>query len=241
MKFSAVIHVIVALLFLGVIAPPSLQAKGFLHTQNQNMVDESGQKILLRGVGLGNWLLPEGYMWRFGDGGDRPRKIEKIVSDLIGQEKANRFWIEFRKNYIAEADIQRIAELGYNSVRPALNARRFLTEDDNPVFIEEGFALLDRLVQWCKKYGVFVIIDMHAAPGGQTGANIDDSANDRPELFMDEKYQDRLIRLWVKIAEIYKDEPAVCAYDLSSLSASSLGALFVSRPTIMAWRFFSCC
>ena len=57
-------------------------------------------------------------VWR---SGDRPRKIEKIVSDLIGQEGADRFWIEFRKNYITEADIQRIAELDFNSVRPALN------------------------------------------------------------------------------------------------------------------------
>lgn len=190
------------------------QAQGFLHTQGQDMVDESGQKILLQGVGLGNWLLPEGYMWKFGENGDRPRKIEKLVSDLIGQEKADQFWLEFRKNYITEADIQRIAELGYNSVRPALNARRFLTEDENPVFVEEGFQLLDNLIQWCKKYNIYVIIDMHGAPGGQTGQNIDDSPADEPGLFRDEKFEERLIRLWARIAEIYKDEPAVAAYDL---------------------------
>ena len=189
-------------------------AEGFLQTQGDDMVDEKGQKVLLRGVGLGNYLLPEGYMWKFGDAGDRPRKIEKIVSDLIGQEDADRFWLEFRKNYITEADIRRIAELGFNSVRPALNARRFLTEGDNPVFVDEGFQLLDDLVRWCGKHNVYVIIDMHGAPGGQTGTNIDDSANDQPELFMDPKYEKRLIDLWVKIAERYKDEPTVAGYDL---------------------------
>ena len=186
----------------------------FLHTQGQDMVDEHGRKVLLRGVGLGNYLLPEGYMWKFGDAGDRPRKIEKFVSELIGHEDADRFWLEYRKNYITEADIRRIAELGFNSVRPALNARRFLTEDDNPSYVDEGFQLLDDLVRWCGKYNVYVIIDMHGAPGGQTGANIDDSANDQPELFMDPKYEKRLIDLWVKIAERYKDEPAVAGYDL---------------------------
>ena len=55
----------------------SLSAQTFLHADGQNMVDESGQKILLQGVGLGNWMLPEGYMWKFGENGDRPRKIEK--------------------------------------------------------------------------------------------------------------------------------------------------------------------
>ena len=124
----------------------------FLHTSGQDMVNEKGEKVYLKGVGLGNWMLPEGYMWKFGGLGDRPRKIEKVVEDLIGKEKANEFWKNYRRDYITEADIKRIAELGFNSVRPALNSRLFLTEDENPVYVEEGFQLLDNLIQWCKKY-----------------------------------------------------------------------------------------
>jgi endoglucanase len=186
----------------------------FLRTRGQDMVDEGGRKVLLQGVGLGNWMLPEGYMWRFMGQADRPRKIEKVVSDLIGPEKAARFWSEFRKNYITEADIARIADLGFNSVRPALNARLFLTEGDNAAYVEEGFQLLDQLVDWCGKHNVYVILDMHGAPGGQTGANIDDSPNDQPELFTDRKNQDRLVDLWVRIATRYKDKATVAGYDL---------------------------
>ncbi len=186
----------------------------FLRTQGQDMVDQNGRKVLLQGVGLGNWMLPEGYMWRFGDQGDRPRKIEKLVSDLIGPENGARFWSEFRKNYITEADIAKIAEFGFNSVRPALNARLFLTEGDDAVPVEEGFQLLDNLVSWCRTHNLYVIIDMHGAPGGQTGANIDDSPADEPGLFMDARNQDRLVDLWVKIANRYKNEPTVAAYDL---------------------------
>ena len=204
----------ITVIFLSIAGTLFSQNTGFLRTQGQDIVDDTGKKILLQGVGLGNWLLPEGYMWKFEDEGDRPRKIEKIVRDLIGAEEADRFWTEFRKYYITEADIKRMAELGFNSVRPALNARRFLSEDDQPVFINEGFELLDNLIGWCRKYHIYVIIDMHGAPGGQTGANIDDSPNDLPELFMDTKYQDRLVNLWVKIAERYKNEPVVAAYDL---------------------------
>lgn len=192
----------------------ALGAVTFLRTQGQDMVDESGKKVLLQGVGLGNWMLPEGYMWRFGDQGDRPRRIEKVVSDLIGPENAARFWSGFRKNYVTEADIARIAELGFNSVRPALNARLFLTEGDSVAYVEEGFQLLDHLVGWCRTHNLYVIIDMHGAPGGQTGANIDDSPNDQPELFVDKKNQDRLVDLWVKIAGRYKNEPTVAGYDL---------------------------
>ena len=202
---------------LFVVALACSQAFGdviFLRTRGQDMVDESGRKILLRGVGLGNWMLPEGYMWRFQGQADRPRRIEKVVEDLIGRENAARFWSAFRKNYITEADIARIAELGFNSVRPALNARLFLTEGDSGAYVEEGFQLLDNLVGWCRKHNLYVIIDMHGAPGGQTGANIDDSANDQPDLFTDKRNQDRLVDLWVKIASRYKDTPTVAAYDL---------------------------
>jgi endoglucanase len=213
-------HLRLGMLVLYLLLPSGLTFHGvsyaaeFLHVHGEDIVGDSGKQVMLRGVGLGNWMLPEGYMWRFGAAGDRPRRIEKIVSDLIGSDKAGQFWKEYRSQYVTERDIQRIAELGFNSVRPALNARLFLTEGENPVFVDEGFELLDNLVRWCKQNGIYVIIDMHAAPGGQTGQNIDDSANDQPLLFSEPKNQDSLVKLWAKIATRYKDEPTVAAYDL---------------------------
>jgi len=186
----------------------------FLHTQGQDIVDGKGNKIMLRGVGLGNWLLPEGYMWKFGPAGDRPRTIEKMVSELIGEEEAEVFWKEFRRNYITEADIRRMAELGYNSVRPALNARLFMTEGDSAEFVEESFILIDSLVSWSGRHGLYVILDMHGAPGGQTGENIDDSPANEPGLFTSAENQNRLERLWLKLAGRYADNPVVLGYDL---------------------------
>jgi hypothetical protein len=190
------------------------ETPSFLHTRGEDIVNERGQTFLPRGLGLGNWTLTEGYMWHFGSEGDRPRRIEKIVSELIGPEAAAQFWTEYRRQYITEADIERLARLGFNIVRPSLNARLFLTEGENAVPVAEGFDLLDRLIAWCKKNGVYVVVDMHAAPGGQTGSNIDDSANDQPELFTDKRHEERFIALWVKLAARYKDEPTVAAYDL---------------------------
>jgi hypothetical protein len=196
------------------LAAVSVHAAGFLHADGQNIVDDAGAKVTLRGVGLGNWLLPEGYMWHFDGGADRPRRIEKVVSDLIGPEQAAKFWRDYRANYVTEADIARIAQLGFNSVRPALNARLFLTEGADPQDVPEGYQILDNLVSWAKKHNIYVIIDMHAAPGGQTGQNIDDSADDQPRLFMDPANEDRLVKLWVNIATRYANEPAVAGYDL---------------------------
>jgi len=92
---------------------------------------------------------------------------------MIGEKKATEFWQQFRQNYITEADIARIKELGFNGVRPAMNWRLFMDEETGK-FKREGFQLIDNLVAWCKIHEVYIILDMHAAPGGQTGANIDD-------------------------------------------------------------------
>jgi Cellulase (glycosyl hydrolase family 5) len=193
-------------------APAAIES--FLHTRGQDIANERGEPIRLRGFGLGNWLLPEGYMWKFGSQADRPRRIEKLVQDLLGAEAATRFWREYRDNYITEADLERMAALGFNSVRPAINSRVLLAQADPPAYSEEGFALLDRLIARSKAHGIYVILDMHGAPGGQTGQNIDDSEEDEPELFMDAAYQDQLVALWTTIARRYKDEPAVAGYDL---------------------------
>lgn len=186
----------------------------FLHAQGMKIVDEKGAAIQLKGVGLGNWMLPEGYMWRFGKRADRPRRIEKLISDLIGKADADSFWQNYRHNYITEKDIEQISALGFNSVRPALNARLFLSEEENPQFVQEGFDLVDSLVTWCTRHKLYVILDMHGAPGGQTGQNIDDSEFDEPRLFMENKYEPRLTQLWLKIAEKYSNNPTIAGYDL---------------------------
>ena len=62
------------LLFVLASCAPNKEVKTsltFLRTSGHYMVNEQNDTILLRGVGLGNWLLPEGYMWHFGENGDR--------------------------------------------------------------------------------------------------------------------------------------------------------------------------
>lgn len=89
---------IITTILLACSTPKQDNSLSYLHTEGKDIVNESGKKIYLKGVGLGNWLLPEGYMWKFGDEVDRPRKIEKLVSELIGPAKANKFWFAFRQN-----------------------------------------------------------------------------------------------------------------------------------------------
>lgn len=185
---------------------------GFVHAEGGRIVTGRGEPILLRGVGLGNWLLPEGYMWKFEPPGPQsPREIEALVTDLVGPARAAEFWRGFRDRFITREDIARIAAEGMNHVRLPLNARQLITDDGEP--IEDGFGIVDRLIAWCREHGIWVVLDLHGAPGGQTGTNIDDSLG-TPALFEDERNHWLTLRLWRMLARRYRDETAVAGYDL---------------------------
>lgn len=187
----------------------------FLHAENGKVVDGTGKEIILTGWGLGNWLVQEGYMWQADSNRfDRPARIEKRVEELAGAEYAQLFWQKYRENYVRREDIMKMAELGYNSVRIPFHYKYFMTDGEEPEWKEEGFRLLDQCLAWCEEAGIYAFLDMHAAPGGQTGSNIDDSADDVPHLFMEEKYQKKCIALWREIARRYSDRECVGGYDL---------------------------
>lgn len=192
-------------------------------------------EFLLRGFGLGGWFLPEGYMWKFFKKCDRPRKMEALILELCGMEYDAKFWKAYYDTYITEEDIRLIAERGFNSVRLPINARHLMRSVPSNIthtdtcshpnwqveFQTETIERIDRLIEWCKKYNLYVILDMHGAPGGQTGQNIDDSEHDKPELFLDIeqigngiKCEEELIQLWIKIAERYEGEDCIAGYDL---------------------------
>ncbi len=171
--------------------------------------------VLLRGFGLGGWLLPEGYMWQMEGECDRPRRMERLIETLCGPEYAVSFWQRYQRSYITKADIGWIADQGFNSVRLPINARRlFRFADGKATFLPDTLVCIDRLIAWCKERDLYVILDMHAAPGGQTGQNIDDSADDQPRLFLERANQDALCAAWELLARRYADEPTVAAYDL---------------------------
>lgn len=187
----------------------------FLHTNN-GVLYQGSEPIILRGMGLGGWLLPEGYMWKFYTKCDRPRRMEALITELCGSEYAESFWERYYATYITEADIAWVAEQGLNSVRLAMNARHLFDIDESGhiSFNEGTLCHVDHCISWCKKYGLYLFLDMHGAPGGQTGQNIDDSEKDIPELFTDEKNQDALVEMWRLLAKRYADEPAIGGYDL---------------------------
>jgi hypothetical protein len=179
----------------------------FAHTDHQQIVDATGKPLLVRATNLGNWLVPEGYMWLFRDGPESASEIRALVLELLGPEGSAGFWQKYRENYIRREDIALLRRAGFNAIRVPMHYSLFESDD------AEGFKLLDRLIGWSRAEGLYVILDLHAAPGGQTGANIDDSAG-YPWLYQSPQAQEHLLATWRRLAAHYRDEPAVLGYDL---------------------------
>jgi endoglucanase len=211
MKKYLVIITTVAL----IIAPVLLNAQSqrFISVKGKEVIGPDNKPFLMKGTNLGNWLIPEGYMFKF-KSINSPKLINEAFMELMGPDDTKAFWSKYLDTYITQADIHYLKSTGMNSIRIPFNYRLFTNEDylgqNNP---NRGFELLDKVIGWCKQEGIYVILDMHCAPGGQTGDNIDDGYG-YPFLFQDKGCRQLTIKIWTRIASHYKNETAIIGYDL---------------------------
>ena len=202
------------------------KVKSMLKTKGRIIVDEDGDEIILRGVGTGSWMNPEGFLMgtmRFGaDMGpfmrahpfDRGRTMDPAIEELCGKEYAVEFREKWMRVNLAEEDLKCFRQLGFNSIRLALSARLFLEEGPGIVFNEKNFAYLDEIIDLCEQIGLYVILDMHAACGGQSGVSCDDGYSNVPTMFLNDEDQERTIILWQEFASRYRDRWIVAGYEL---------------------------
>lgn len=185
----------------------------FVRVDGADLRLPDGEKLFIRGTNLGNWLNPEGYMFGFRRT-NSPHMIDEMLRQLAGPDYADEFWQKFKDNYITREDIRLIASTGANTIRVPFNYRLFTDEDYMGLkSSQDGFERIDRLVEWSREEGVYLILDMHDAPGGQTGDNIDDSYG-YPWLMESRASQQLYCDIWQRIAEHYRNEPVILAYEL---------------------------
>ncbi|MDO4283887.1 MAG: cellulase family glycosylhydrolase [Eubacteriales bacterium] len=210
---------------------------GFVRTKGTQIVDGNGERLILRGYGHGDWMNPEPFMmgipfsmdmknqqgFRQPTRFDRARMVDYGLRQLCGSAYAESFWPRWMRAQLGEADIARMAQLGYNSVRLPLNAWHFMPEEPEISFREETFAILDEVLAWCEAHGVYAILDLHAAPGGQSGLGCDDGIDDRAQMFAEPESRERTIRLWEEIASRYVQREIIAGYDLLNEPLSGAG------------------
>ncbi len=185
----------------------------FIRVEGPDLIKSNGEKILIQGTNLGNWLNPEGYMFHFQDVSSY-RLINEAFCEMVGPDFTAWFWQEFKKNYITQDDIKYIKQTGMNSLRIPFHYKMFTDEDYMGLTVDQnGFEMIDQVVEWCRQENLYVILDMHDAPGGQTGDNIDDSYG-YPWLMDSESSKIQFCEIWKKVAQHYATDTLILGYDL---------------------------
>ncbi len=208
------------ILFLLLIAISFMQlsSQGFLRRNGKAIINDNGE-VLLRGIGIGGWMLQEPYM--FGISATNQSDIRKKIEALMGKANTDTFYNVWLTNFVQKSDIDSIAKWGFNSIRLVMHYNLFtLPIEQEPLpgkqtWLNKGFDLVDSVLNWCKANKIYVILDLHAAPGGQgKDAAISDYDASKPSLWESEANKIKTIALWQKLAEKYKDEEWIGAYDL---------------------------
>jgi len=198
----------------------SSYSQGFLKVNGKHLENDENKNFILRGMGLGGWMLQEGYMFQLGFLGQQ-YKIKQKIASLVGEKETENFYKNWLQFHTQEADIDSMAAWGFNSIRLPMHYNLFtLPVKDEPVagkntWLKEGFEKLDEILGWCKKNNIYLILDLHAAPGGQ-GADlpISDRNPEEPSLWESEANQQKTIELWRELAARYADEPNIGGYDI---------------------------
>lgn len=196
-------------------------SQGYLRAEGNKITDGNGKEVLLRGIGLGGWTLQEPYMIKLSGIAVNQQDIRAKISKLIGAERTKQFYDEWLKDGMQRSDIDSLAAWGFNSIRLPMHYNLFtLPAEKEPVtgkdtWLEKGFELTDSLLSWCKADHIYLILDLHAAPGGQGhDLPIADRDSTTASLWQSQANREKTIALWKKLAERYKDEEWIGCYDL---------------------------
>ena len=195
--------------------------QNFVKCDGTAIVKPNGDTLLIRSMGLGNWMVQEGYMMHTSSFADAQYQLRDTIEDLIGTQNRDEFYDAWLDNYVTKEDIDSLKSWGFNTIRPALHYNLFtLPIEEEPVpgeqtWLDRGFELVDSLRLWCRQADMYIILDLHAAPGGQ-GYNsaINDYDPSKPSLFESAANQQKTVALWKKIAEIYANDTLFIGWDL---------------------------
>lgn len=203
-----------------IILSSQVKSQGFLHTSGKKIVDDSGE-VLLKGIGLGGWMLQEPYMLKLSGVAANQTDIRSKIEKLIGKERTKTFYAAWLKNGMEKSDVDSLKAWGFNSIRLPMHYDLFtLPADKEPVkgkntWLKKGFELTDSLLKWCREDEIWLILDLHAAPGGQGhDLPIADRDSTKPSLWQSVANREKTIALWKKLAEQYKNEKWIGGYDI---------------------------
>lgn len=188
------------------------------------------ETIKLRGVNAGGYLLQEEWMCPT-DMTDELSLI-KTLNDRFGESGASELLEVYRQNFWTDKDFDNIKDLGFNLIRLPLIYTDFY--DSEFKFKQYGFDLLNTFIEKAKERGLYVLPDLHGAPGSQNGRDHSGDTS-QSSLFSSRENMQRTVDLWVEIAKRFKDEAYLAGYDLLN---EPEGGLRQGTTGFVQWSFY---
>lgn len=196
-----------------------ISSKDFLLADGTQIISKKGDKVRLRGVNLGGWLVQETWMCPVKGSKAQVETIE-ILIDRFGVEKAEELLSVYEDNWITTVDLNNLQEIGINIVRVPFGYWNLQTLDGTWKRDKKGeidFSRLDWIVNECGKRGIYVILDLHGTPGFASDSHSSGKVNSSM-LFdssaVGESFRDATVDLWREVARHFRGNPTVAAYDV---------------------------
>ncbi|OGW98431.1 MAG: hypothetical protein A2Z81_08245 [Omnitrophica WOR_2 bacterium GWA2_45_18] len=198
-------------------------AGNYLKAVGRNLRDRrgTGSIVTLKGFNLGNAFLLEPWMLL---GSDDPYPemtddwtIRATLTGRFGSAKTNALLKTYQNTYLQEPDFDRIMRAKANLVRLPLYYRDIRELDANGNWTGTGYTFdhIDRIINLCADRGLYVLLDLHGAPGNQS-KEFHSGRKDFNKLFDpdDDTYRQRTVELWKAIAQRYRTNTTVAGYDI---------------------------
>ena len=196
------------------------RSERFLQVHNGKIFNRRGEEVVLRGVNLGGWLIQESWMCPV-NGEDRKwANLDTLhaLEDRFTLDQVQELFDTYQDHWITEEDIANMAAMGCNALRIPFWYRNFMTDENGNWITADpeqnpGFKRLDWAINTAERFGLYVILDLHGAPGGQSMDHCCGTLMEN-RLYTEEKCQAAMEELWRAIAKRYEGCPTVAAYDI---------------------------
>lgn len=189
-----------------------------LQVKGNQIVDEHGQVIRLRGTCVGGWMNMENFINGY-PGDEHGQRRE--MAQLLGPGKAQFFFDRWLDYFFTEEDAAYLESLGMTVVRLALNYRHFESDAAPFKYLEAGFARLDKAVSACAKHHLYVILDLHSVQGWQNNDWHCDNSSRHTYFWQQAQFQDRFIALWEEFSRRYKGNSTIAGYNVMNEPVSN--------------------
>ncbi len=198
-----------------ILSLPILLGDDLLQLKNGQITNTNNQPVFLKGCNTGNWLMLEMWMLNYaGKGIEDQHEFIETLEDRFGKEEAEKLMDIYRSHWIKESDFDIIKSFGMNTVRLPFDYKLLMDSDKKPFKLKtDAWEWLDLAIKIAKEKGLYVILDMHGAPGRQSGMDHSGRVGYN-KLWSIKSFQDQTAWLWKEISNRYKNETTIAAYDL---------------------------